>query len=142
MKCNALLQKIFLLVIMITMHTYSVAQKSKDGINQVDTTINTYELQELLKNKSEIKIIDVRLKKDFEADPQLLPTANWHDPNTVEEWAKKLPKNSPIVVYCVHGHKVSQNVASRLLNLGYNVQFLEGGIHAWKELGGKTLLAK
>ncbi|MDO1449616.1 thiosulfate sulfurtransferase GlpE [Rhodocytophaga aerolata] len=134
---------ICLLIILIAAYVDSLGQLShshtKSSINQVDTTqadttITTHELQELIKKRSKVRILDVRLKKDFQADPQLLPTATWLDPTNVEEWAKVLPKDSLIVVYCVHGHKVSQGVTNRLLELGYPVQLLSGGIEAWKEM--------
>lgn len=143
MKIKILLKSICLLVISIAIYSTSKGQSNtKSGINQADTTITTQELEGLIKTRAKVKILDVRKKIDFEADPQLIPTATWQDPTAIEEWAKGLPKESPIVVYCVHGHKVSRDVTSRLLELGYHAQLLEGGIHSWKELGGNTLPAK
>ncbi len=101
-------------------------------------TISVGGLDSLLQKKAKVKVIDVRLPKDFQADPGLIPSATWQDPNQVESWAKTLSKDTPIVVYCVHGHHISQQVAERLLSLGYPARKLAGGIHAWKEAKGKT----
>ena len=54
----------------------------------------------------------------------------------VEEWKKTLPRAASVVVYCVHGHEVSQNAAKAL-----GARYLEGGIEGWRENGG-DLFAK
>jgi rhodanese-related sulfurtransferase len=40
-----------------------------------------------------------------------------------------------MVVYCVHGHEVSQSAARTLRELGFKAQYLEGGIATWTEAG-------
>jgi rhodanese-related sulfurtransferase len=142
MKIISLLKSACLLIILIASYSTSIGQNKTSSLNQADTTITTQELQKLIKTRANVKIMDVRKKIDFEADPQVILMATWQDPTNVDQWAKTLSKESLIVVYCVHGHKVSRDVASQLLQLGYHAQLLEGGIHAWKELGGTTLPAK
>ena len=46
-----------------------------------------------------------------------------------------LNKDTPIVVYCVHGHEVSQSAARTLRDLGFKAQYLEGGIATWMGAG-------
>ena len=58
------------------------------------------------------------------------------DPEEVARWARTLPGAAKIVVYCVHGHEVSQDVAGALKGLGLDADFLEGGIESWKARGG------
>ena len=41
-----------------------------------------------------------------------------------------------MVVYCVHGHEVSQGVAKALEEQGLLASYLEGGVEAWKAQGG------
>ena len=49
-------------------------------------------------------------------------------------------KDRPVVVYCVHGHEVSQNAAKALRELGMAAQFLDGGLEeGWKAAGGKVM---
>lgn len=64
------------------------------------------------------------------------------DPAAVGDWLRALPKSRAVVVYCVHGHEVSQNAAKALGEAGFNAHFLEGGIEeGWIGNGG-TVAAK
>lgn len=83
-----------------------------------------------------LQLLDVRKKHDLDADPRMLPGARWKDPGQVAEWCRELPKTSPIVVYCVHGHAVSNSVVDHLRAGGFDACLIEGGIEAWKEAGG------
>ena len=56
-------------------------------------------------------------------------------PEQVEEWAADTPTDRQVVVYCVHGHEVSHQVAAALRASGRNARHLEGGLTAWTELG-------
>src|SRR5262249_14394145 len=51
------------------------------------------------------------------------------------EWCHKLRPDRSVVVYCVHGHEVSQQTAVALGGAGVDVRYLEGGIAGWAELG-------
>ncbi len=78
-------------------------------------------------------VIDVRLMEDFEAEPVLIPGANYMNPEEIEQWYSEIPKDTKVIVYCVKGHWVSQKAATFLDDKGYDVIFLEGGIHGWQE---------
>ena len=60
-------------------------------------------------------------------------TTRFRSHEEVAVWARDLPSAPRIVVYCVHGHEVSQNACKNLRELGYGATFLEGGIDAWKQ---------
>ena len=77
-------------------------------------------------------VIDVRRNERFREASDVIHGALRRDPERVEEWAKTLPSSAAVVVYCVHGHEVSQGVAKAL-----GAKYLEGGIEAWRETGGK-----
>lgn len=81
-------------------------------------------------------LIDVRREAVFQSAPDLIAGAVRHDPATVANWAGTLPAAQLIVVYCVHGHEVSQNAARALRERGLQAQFLEGGLEAWRAAGG------
>ncbi len=81
-------------------------------------------------------VIDVRREAVFQSAPDLIAGAVRHDPATVADWAATLPATQLIVVYCVHGHEVSQNAARALRERGLQAQFLEGGLEAWRAAGG------
>lgn len=87
---------------------------------------------------SDAHLIDVRRKADLEASGEKLPGAAWHDPQEVAEWAKGLPRDRPVMLYCVHGRSVSNSVVDALRTEGLDACFIEGGIEGWKVAGGEV----
>jgi rhodanese-related sulfurtransferase len=81
-------------------------------------------------------VIDVRKGERFREAPDLIRGALRRDPLRVADWGKTLPRESDVVVYCVHGHEVSQGAAKAL-----GASYLEGGIEGWRTSGGE-LFAK
>jgi len=77
-------------------------------------------------------VIDVRKGPTFLGAPDLIRGALRRDPLRVAEWGKTLPGKADIVVYCVHGHEVSQEAAKSL-----GARYLEGGLEAWRAAGGE-----
>ena len=82
-------------------------------------------------------VLDVRRTPAFQDSTETITGALRRDPEKVGEWAKSLPRAPEVVVYCVHGHQVSQGVAKALADSGLKARYLEGGIEHWKEDGGK-----
>jgi rhodanese-related sulfurtransferase len=93
-------------------------------------------LKALLADRARIAMLDVRRRPAFEAEPRLIPGAVWRDPEQVDRWVAELNPNRSVVVYCMHGHEVSNAVVTRLRDLGLEAVLLEGGIEAWKASGG------
>lgn len=81
-------------------------------------------------------VLDVRRAKAFLESRGMVSGALRRDPETVAQWAAALPAGSAVVVYCVHGHEVSQQVARELAGRGHSARFLEGGMEAWLAAGG------
>jgi rhodanese-related sulfurtransferase len=81
-------------------------------------------------------LIDVRRRPAFQSAEETIAGALRREPETVAEWAATLPRARDIVVYCVHGHEVSQSVAKALSGQGLKARYLEGGIEHWKEERG------
>jgi Fe-Mn family superoxide dismutase len=94
-------------------------------------------LKKLIAARARLALVDVRRRPAFAAEPRLLPGAIWRDPELVDRWAAELNHAHAVIVYCVHGHEVSQSVAARLRALGFDASVLEGGIEAWKAAGGQ-----
>lgn len=88
------------------------------------------------------QVLDVRLAPDFDADPVIIPSAEWKDPVKVDDWAADLSQDRAVVVYCVRGLQVSRGVAARLAKKGFDVLNLDGGILAWKDAGGEVVPGK
>jgi rhodanese-related sulfurtransferase len=100
-------------------------------------TISPNELKPLVEQKS-VTVLDVRRQNDFAADTVMLPGAQWKNPEQMAEWSKTLPKDKEVVVYCARGGSVSNSVLDHLLGQGVKARFIEGGIEAWKAVGGAT----
>jgi len=99
-------------------------------------TISTQELAKLLEEKSQLALLDVRRKSDFEQSPQKITGARWRDPEAIRDWIETVPKEQDVVVYCVKGGSVSHSVTAQLKRQACQVKFLDGGIKAWRENGG------
>jgi rhodanese-related sulfurtransferase len=78
-------------------------------------------------------VVDVRRAVPDTARDRLIVAALHRRPDDVVRWSKDLPTNRPVVVYCVHGHEVSQGVTSALQAAGVDAAYLEGGIAGWTE---------
>ena len=96
-------------------------------------------LMSLLKATQPPIVLDVRRRPAFEAAPATLPGAMWRDPHAVEQWAAELPSGCSVVVYCVHGHEVSQGVRDALRRRGVMAGIIEGGIEGWRAAGGAVV---
>jgi len=77
-------------------------------------------------------IIDVRIDEDFNADPELIPTAFRHPYSDIASLAERV-RNCNVIIYCQKGLKLSQGAAAILRNMEINVKTLEGGQFAWRD---------
>jgi rhodanese-related sulfurtransferase len=80
-------------------------------------------------------VIDVRRPADFAQAGELIVSAIHRNPEQVEAWRHELPAGRQIVVYCVHGHQVSQGVAAALQ---VDALYLQDGIAGWIAAGLPT----
>jgi rhodanese-related sulfurtransferase len=84
-------------------------------------------------------VIDVRKRTTFFDAPDLIRGALRRDPLYTTDWGRSLPAEADVVVYCVHGHEVSQGAATALRAVPHalGARYLEGGIEAWRASGGE-----
>ena len=101
-------------------------------------TITPKELQQRLGAFPPPTLIDVRRQAAFDADGDVIASAVKRAPEAIAEWVRALEPWRPVVVYCVHGHEVSQNAAVSLQAAGFDARYLEGGLAGWREHGGTT----
>ena len=94
--------------------------------------ISAASLRQSLASDQPPLVIDVRKGERFREAPDLIRGALRRDPLRVTDWGKSLPGEADVVVYCVHGHEVSQGAAKAL-----GAAYLEGGIEAWRASGGE-----
>jgi rhodanese-related sulfurtransferase len=83
-------------------------------------------------------VLDVRRDAAYQAEPRLIAGA-LRPQGDVAEFSTTRGIAAPMVVYCVHGHEVSQQAAALLRSRGFDAAFLEGGLHAWMEQGLPTM---
>jgi Fe-Mn family superoxide dismutase len=98
--------------------------------------ISAGELKKVCHDLTAVVILDVRKRGARAKEPAMIVNARYREPAAVGEWKHDFSRDQNLVVYCVHGHEVSQGVCQNLHDDGYQVQFLEGGIESWKESGG------
>ena len=98
----------------------------------MDASISAAELRKSLSSSAPPLVIDVRRNERFQESPYLIKGALRRDPAALEQWKAGLPLGAELVVYCVHGHEVSQNAAKAL-----GARYLEGGIEHWREESGE-----
>ena len=103
----------------------------------MSASISFRELQSDIASSHPPLLIDVRRAPAFRAASDMAAGALRRDPESVSSWARALPSAGSVVVYCVHGHEVSQNAAKALGEIGIAARFLEGGLEeGWKAGGG------
>jgi rhodanese-related sulfurtransferase len=84
-------------------------------------------------------ILDVRKAEAFDASSRLLPAALRVEPDRVNAIATMLPHKDSCIVYCVHGHEVSQGAVKSLRAAGLQAAYLEQGIAGWIDAGLPTM---
>ena len=62
-----------------------------------------------------------------------------HSPEAIEQWAATLPRDKPIVAYCIFGFQISGDAVAELRRRGFDARALKGGIGAWHAIGGPTV---
>src|SRR5688572_7348976 len=101
-----------------------------DGPN----SISPRDLFDLLDSTPAPLVFDVRRAAAFDADSQMLVSSQRGAPDNVAEWGWQIPAGRHVVVYCVYGHEVSQEVSRTLREAGIHARYLAGGITRWTEL--------
>jgi Fe-Mn family superoxide dismutase len=107
-----------------------------DAAGGVAATVD--EIKARLDRGEEIVFLDVCLSDDLARKNDVLPRARWRDPERVAEWASEIPRDVPVIAYCLYGFQISQNAAAELRKLGIDARSLAGGIAAWRASGYAT----
>ena len=102
------------------------------------TSISPSQLYDRLGTARAPIVLDVRRAADIAPADRPIVSARRRDPDEVARWGRDLPAGRSVVVYCVHGHQVSQGVAAALRAAGIDAAFLDGGIAGWTAAGLPT----
>ena len=69
----------------------------------------------------------------------MITMAVWRNPADIAHWLEETRTHDRVVVYCVHGHEVSQGAAATLREAGVDAVYLEGGFEDFAAAGGPTV---
>ncbi|HTV68604.1 MAG TPA: rhodanese-like domain-containing protein [Rhizobiaceae bacterium] len=83
-------------------------------------------------------LVDVRKSAARLASNQTIRNALYRSHTDVIDWLHTV-RGKSVVVFCVHGHEVSQGVCSTLISHGIDAWYLEGGFDAWAGGGQPTI---
>ena len=97
--------------------------------------ITTAELALWRRSGYEFTLLDVRRAEKRRIDADQIEGGAWLDPARWLDWKDTVSKERPAVVYCAHGHEISQAMTAALCALDVDARFLVGGIHAWRQAG-------
>ena len=85
-------------------------------------------------------LLDVRRAQKRRAEGDQIPGGRWLDPAQWLDWKDGFASAAePVVVYCAHGHEISQGLTAALRALGADARHLDGGIEAWRHAGHAVL---
>ncbi len=84
-------------------------------------------------------LLDVCLQDDLDRRGDMIPGAQLHNSDAFDRWVAVLPRDKPIVVYCLFGFQISGDAVIELHRRGYDSRALRGGIGAWHAIGGPTV---
>jgi rhodanese-related sulfurtransferase len=90
--------------------------------------------QEVLENKANLKLIDVREISEFNGELGHVPTSELVVLNTIPAEIERLPKDQPIVFICRSGGRSSQAAAFTISKGFTDVYNMQGGMLAWNSL--------
>jgi superoxide dismutase, Fe-Mn family len=108
---------------------------------QKEARISAEELKAALAEDDDRRpvLLDLCLPRDLARRTDMLAGASMHAPAALAHWIEQLPRDRPIVVYCICGFQVSGTAVTELRQRGYNARALVGGITAWHAIGGATV---
>ena len=97
-------------------------------------SLDCHSLYETLGSAAAPLLFDVRREAAFQADSTLIAGAV-RPASDIAGFTARHAAGRKVVVYCVHGHEVSQEAARSLAAAGHESAVLEGGIEAWRAAG-------
>jgi Fe-Mn family superoxide dismutase len=103
-------------------------------------SISPEEVRSLIEAKTPVHVIDVRPRHYTTRSHEILEGAVWRDPERVDEWIGELPKDEPVVTFCVYGFHVGCETAAALRKAGIDARYMSGGHFAWKAMNGRVTL--
>ena len=80
-------------------------------------------------------LLDVRRASVRQADAAQIAGACWRDPEALLAWKDQVSRDRPAILYCAHGHDLSQGCAATLRAMGLDARYLIDGFAGWRAAG-------
>ena len=84
-------------------------------------------------------LVDVRREETARESGLRIAGSIWRHHMRTSDWVNDVADGRPIVVYCAHGHNVSEIAAAELHALGVDAAILQGGLDGWREVSGPCM---
>src|SRR3546814_11582502 len=84
-------------------------------------------------------LVDVRREETYAAAADVIRGARRRRPDRIAVWAQDIPAATPVIVYCVHGHEVSQQACAALRPRGLDAPY-PIGITSWRARVGQRVM--
>jgi thiosulfate sulfurtransferase len=79
------------------------------------------------------QLIDVRRSQALQNSGLQISGAKWLNPALWLDWKDEVSKDKPVILYCAHGHEISQGLTAALRVMGLDASYVVGGFGAWQE---------
>lgn len=80
-------------------------------------------------------LLDVRRAGARQSDAAQIAGCRWCDPLALFDWKDQVPRDRPAILYCAHGHELSQGCAATLRVMGLDARYLIDGFAGWRAAG-------
>lgn len=121
------MRKLFLIIA-----TFMGLSSCINAHNKKFTDMDVNQFSQYIAQNDSVQLVDVRTPEEY-AEGHIAGAENidWYNDDFINIALKTLDKNKPVAVYCRSG-KRSAEAANKLVEQGYKVTNLEGGIIAWR----------
>ncbi|MGH7467655.1 MAG: Fe-Mn family superoxide dismutase [Longimicrobiales bacterium] len=103
-------------------------------------SISPEDVRSMLESGTAVHIIDVRPRHYATRSHEILEGAVWRDPERVAEWIDEVPRDEPVVTFCVYGFHIGCRTADTLRKAGIDARYMSGGHFGWKAIKGQMKL--
>lgn len=131
---------------MTNIHWARPAQRYRQAIGQAAPAaataahiVSPEDLQAMLQAGEDVVVLDICLADDMAKRHDMMPGALIRPPESLPDWIDALPRDKPLVAYCMYGFQVSGNAVAEMRKHGLDARSLAGGIAAWHAIGGTTV---
>lgn len=99
------------------------------------TSISIENLAAELQGPGPVVLLDVRREQARNGAGLDIPGTTWRNPAHWLDWKDEFAQAPRVLLYCAHGHEISQGLTAALRAMGVDAVSLDGGFSAWQSAG-------